>query len=163
MKRIIIDLPELVMSRSEGETQAMELRSKTVVSNAPDTAYSLVEDKLRSQARVSQAVWSSQPRRPEVLIATRSFGSASPKPFEVLTEAGFYYTRADMSQEMTEAGLVELLRGISEAVVGLVALTARVLADAPSWWVISIHGIGTDRRSSHRYIRICMSNRSKSD
>ena len=80
----------------------------------------------------------------EILIATRSFGSTSPKPFEVLTEAGLHYTRADMSQEMTEGRLIELLKGISGAIVGVVPVTAHVLENTPSLRVISMHGIGVD-------------------
>ncbi|MDD5468058.1 MAG: phosphoglycerate dehydrogenase [Anaerolineales bacterium] len=80
----------------------------------------------------------------EILIATRSFGSASPKPFDVLTEAGFHYTPADMSQEMTEGRLIELLEGISGAIVGVVPMTAHVLENAPGLRVVSMHGIGVD-------------------
>jgi len=80
----------------------------------------------------------------KILIATRSFGSTSPKPFEVITEAGFEYLRADMSQEMDENRLIRSLQGVSGAIVGVVPMTARVMENAPDLKVVSMHGVGVD-------------------
>jgi D-3-phosphoglycerate dehydrogenase len=80
----------------------------------------------------------------KVLIATRSFGSTSQKPWEVLAEAGCETVRADMSQKMTEERLIELLSGVDGAIVGVVPLTARVLENAPQLKVVSAHGVGVD-------------------
>jgi D-3-phosphoglycerate dehydrogenase len=80
----------------------------------------------------------------KVLIATRSFGSTSEKPWQVLAEAGCDPVKADMSQPMTEARLIELLAGVDGAIVGVVPLTAHVLAHAPGLKVVSMHGVGVD-------------------
>lgn len=80
----------------------------------------------------------------KVLIATRSFGSASQKPWHVLAEAGCEIVQADMSQKMTEERLIDLLDGVDGAIVGVVPMTARVLENAPGLKVVSTHGVGVD-------------------
>jgi D-3-phosphoglycerate dehydrogenase len=82
--------------------------------------------------------------RAKVLIATRSFGSTSQKPWQILAEAGCETVRADMSQKMTEERLIELLDGADAAIVGMVPMTARVLENAPGLKVVSTHGTGVD-------------------
>ncbi len=79
-----------------------------------------------------------------VLIATRSFGSTSSKPWQVLAEAGCETVRVDMSQKMTEDKLIELLDGVEAAIVGVVPMTAHVLENAPRLRVVSAHGVGVD-------------------
>jgi D-3-phosphoglycerate dehydrogenase len=80
----------------------------------------------------------------KVLIATRSFGSTSQKPWDVLAEADCEWVRADMGQKMTEERLSELLADVDGAIVGVVPLTARVLAHALRLKVIAAHGVGVD-------------------
>lgn len=80
----------------------------------------------------------------KVLIATRSFGSTSPKPSEMLRKAGCDLVRADMSLEMTEERLIDLLKGMTAAIVGVVPMTAYVLGHAPDLKVVSAHGVGVD-------------------
>lgn len=80
----------------------------------------------------------------KVLIATRSFGSTSSKPWDVLEAAGCEVVRADMSKPMSEASLIDLLQGVDGAVVGVVPLTERVLSSAPALKVVSMHGVGVD-------------------
>jgi D-3-phosphoglycerate dehydrogenase len=80
----------------------------------------------------------------KVLIATRSFGSTSQKPWDMLAEAGCGLVQADMSQKMTEERLIELLADVDGAIVGVVPLTARVLENAPKLKVVSAHGVGVD-------------------
>lgn len=79
-----------------------------------------------------------------VLIATRSFGSTSQKPWQILDEAGCETVQADMSQKMTEERLIQLLDGMDAAIVGVVPVTACVLEHAPGLKVISAHGVGVD-------------------
>jgi D-3-phosphoglycerate dehydrogenase len=79
-----------------------------------------------------------------VLVATRSFGSTSQKPWIVLEDAGVEVVKADMKGEMSEDRLIELLAGIDGAVVGVVPLTARVLEASPRLKVVSMHGVGVD-------------------
>ena len=81
---------------------------------------------------------------PKVLIATRSFGSTSPRPLEILHGSGCDLVNADMSTEMTEERLVDLLQGVAAAIVGVVPMTAYVLEHAPDLKVVSAHGVGVD-------------------
>ena len=80
----------------------------------------------------------------KVLIATRSFGSTSPRPVEILHKGGCDLVNADMSLEMTEERLIDLLKGAAAAIVGVVPMTAYVLAHAPDLKVVSVHGVGVD-------------------
>jgi D-3-phosphoglycerate dehydrogenase len=79
-----------------------------------------------------------------VLIATRSFGSTSSMPWNVLAEAGVEVVKADMQGEVTEERMIELLQGIDGAVVGVVPMTARVMEKTPRLKVVSMHGVGVD-------------------
>jgi len=80
----------------------------------------------------------------KICIATRSFGSTSSRPWDVLNAAGCEWVVADMSLEMTEERLIYLLAGVDGAIVGVVPLTARVLGAAPRLKVVSMHGVGVD-------------------
>ena len=79
-----------------------------------------------------------------VLIATRSFGSTSTKPWEVLNAAGMETVKVDMSQPVGEDRLIDLLADVDGAIIGVVPVTARVLDHAPRLKVISMHGVGLD-------------------
>lgn len=80
----------------------------------------------------------------KILIATRSFGSTSSKPWDVLNQAECDLVRADMTQKMTEERLIELLQGVDGAIIGVVPMTAHVLENAPHLKVVSMHGVGVD-------------------
>jgi len=80
----------------------------------------------------------------KILVATRSFGSTSSKPWDVLNQAGCEIVKADMSQKMTEERLIDLLQGVDGAVIGVVPMTAHVLEQSPSLKVVSMHGVGVD-------------------
>jgi D-3-phosphoglycerate dehydrogenase len=79
-----------------------------------------------------------------VLIATRSFGSTSQKPWDVLADAGVEVVKADMKSELTEERLIDWLKDIDGAVVGVVPMTARVMESSPRLKVVSMHGVGVD-------------------
>lgn len=79
-----------------------------------------------------------------VLIATRSFGSTSQKPWDVLADAGVEVVKADMKGELTEERLIDWLKDIDGAVVGVVPMTARVMENSPRLKVVSMHGVGVD-------------------
>jgi D-3-phosphoglycerate dehydrogenase len=79
-----------------------------------------------------------------VLIATRTFGSTSSRPWEMLRDACCEPVQADMGQPMTEERLIALLDGVAGAIVGVVPLTAQVFAHAPSLRVVCMHGVGVD-------------------
>lgn len=80
----------------------------------------------------------------KILVATRSFGSTSSKPWDVLNQAGCELVKADMSQKMTEERLIELLQGVDGAIIGVVPMTAHVLENARALKVVSMHGVGVD-------------------
>jgi D-3-phosphoglycerate dehydrogenase len=80
----------------------------------------------------------------KVLIATRSFGSTSQKPWDVLAEAGCEVFKADMSKKMTEERLIDLLNDMDAVIVGMVPMTAHVLENAPNLKVVGAHGVGVD-------------------
>ncbi len=68
-----------------------------------------------------------------------------PNQWEVLHKAaGCDIVNADMSLEMTEERLIDLLKGAAAAIVGVVPMTAHVLAHAPDLKVVSVHGVGVD-------------------
>src|SRR5210317_328097 len=80
----------------------------------------------------------------KILVATRSFGSTSSKPWDVFEQAGCEIVKADMSQKMTEERLIELLQGVDGAVIGVVPMTAHVIEQSPALKVVSMHGVGVD-------------------
>lgn len=80
----------------------------------------------------------------KILVATRSFGSTSSKPWDVLNDAGCEIVKADMSQKMTEERLIELLQGVDGAIIGVVPMTANVIEQSPSLKAVSMHGVGVD-------------------
>ena len=80
----------------------------------------------------------------KILVATRSFGSTSSKPWDVLNDAGCEIVKADMSQKMTEERLIELLQGVDGAIIGVVPMTAHVIEQSPTLKVVSMHGVGVD-------------------
>lgn len=49
-----------------------------------------------------------------------------------------------MSQKMTEERLIELLKGVDGAIIGVVPMTAHVIQNSPSLKVASMHGVGVD-------------------
>lgn len=80
-----------------------------------------------------------------VLIASRSFGSTSPKPWQVLENAGCDIVKVDMSRALTEDDLVKLFEeDIDGAIVSMAPVTEKVLKSAPSLKVITMHGVGVD-------------------
>jgi D-3-phosphoglycerate dehydrogenase len=79
-----------------------------------------------------------------VLVATRSFGSTSKKTWDVLAGAGVEVVKADMKGEVTEERLIDWLKEIDGAVVGVVPMTARVMENSPRLKVVSMHGVGVD-------------------
>jgi D-3-phosphoglycerate dehydrogenase len=80
----------------------------------------------------------------KVLVATRSFGTTSEKPWQVLADAGVELVKADMSQPMTEERLIDLIADVDGAIVGVVPMTAEVLDQASALRVVSMHGVGVD-------------------
>ncbi len=80
----------------------------------------------------------------KILVATRSFGSTSSKPWDVLDQEGCEIVKADMSQKITEERLIELLKGVDGAIIGVLPMTAHVIQNSPNLKVVSMHGVGVD-------------------
>ena len=79
-----------------------------------------------------------------VLIATRSFGSTSAKPWEDPCCCRHGNCQGGHGQPLGEERLIDLLAGIDGAIIGVVPFTAQVLTHAPQLKVISMHGVGLD-------------------
>jgi len=79
-----------------------------------------------------------------ILVATRSFGSTSSRPWDVLEQSNCEVVRADMSEKMTEERLIGALQGVHGAIIGVLPMNARVLENAPELKVVSMHGVGVD-------------------
>ena len=79
-----------------------------------------------------------------ILVASRSFGSTSQKPYDVLKQADCEIIQADISKKVTEERMVELLKGIDGAIIGVIPMTRYVLENSPSLKVVSMHGVGVD-------------------
>ena len=80
-------------------------------------------------------------------MATRSFGSTSFKPWNVLNEAGRKIVKADLTQKMSEEQLIESPQGVDGAIIGVVPMTASVMEHTPSLKVVSMHGVGVAKRA----------------
>lgn len=78
----------------------------------------------------------------KILIASRSFGCTSQKPFDVLKQADCEIIQADISIKVTEERMVELLQNIDGVIIGVVPMTKYVLEHSPSLKVVSMHGVG---------------------
>ena len=96
----------------------------------------------------------------KILVATRSFGSTSSKPWDVLKDAGIDWIKADMDQKMTEDRMISLLQDVDGCIIGVVPMTARVLENAPRLKVICFHGVGVDfiDRSTAAHLGIIIAN-----
>ena len=77
-----------------------------------------------------------------VLIASRSFGKATPEVFDELRAAGCTLLLNPHEQSPSEADMMALVRDAEVIVSGTEALTARVIAAAPQLRGIAKHGVG---------------------
>jgi D-3-phosphoglycerate dehydrogenase len=83
-----------------------------------------------------------------VLITARYF-AVDPEPLELLRAQGCQLVHADLDWTLgdghvSEARAIELLHGVEAAIISLLPLTERVLADAGSLKVVAIRGVGYD-------------------
>lgn len=79
----------------------------------------------------------------KVVVATRSFGSTSEKPWDVLARGGCEPVNVDVS-EISDEALAEALEDADGLIVGGRPVTADIMARAPRLKVISMHGVGVD-------------------
>jgi D-3-phosphoglycerate dehydrogenase len=78
-----------------------------------------------------------------VLIGTRSFGSTSQEPWNLLAESGCTYQVIDIA-EATDEELAEAMRDADAFIVGKRAITGDLINASPNLKVICMHGTGVD-------------------
>lgn len=78
-----------------------------------------------------------------VLIATRTFGSTSAEPWEILAAAGCECVRLDITTA-SDAELSDALGGVDAAIVGSRPITASMIEATEHLKVIAMHGVGVD-------------------
>ena len=92
----------------------------------------------------------------KVLVTPRSFGEGSPKPLEILRNAGCEVTRNTQGRLFDEDELRRAIGEFDAVIVGLEGITRRILDSAARLKVISKHGVGVDnidlRAASERNI-----------
>ena len=81
--------------------------------------------------------------RPQVLIATRPFGSTSEEPWRILNEAGCECSRIDITSA-TEQQMITAFENVDAAIVGGRPITAAMIAGANRLRVIAMHGVGVN-------------------
>lgn len=81
---------------------------------------------------------------PRVIIASRSFGSASPRPLQLLEAAGVETAWVDANSPSAQDEILELVPQTSAIIVGLVPITEKIIEHAPQLRVISMYGVGVN-------------------
>lgn len=81
---------------------------------------------------------------PKILIATRSFGSSSPKPLQMLQDAGAEVVWADANSPTVHDEILELVSETSAIIVGLVPITEKIIERSSHLKVISMYGVGVN-------------------
>jgi D-3-phosphoglycerate dehydrogenase len=80
----------------------------------------------------------------KVLIATRSFGSASPRPMQMLADAGVETTWVDANSPSVHDEMLALVPETSAIIVGLVPITEKIIAKSSKLRIISMYGVGVN-------------------
>ena len=81
---------------------------------------------------------------PKVLIATRSFGSTSPKPLQLLKDAGAEVVWVDASSPSVQEDILELVPEISAIIVGLVPITEKIFETSRKLKIVTMYGVGVN-------------------
>ncbi|MHC1782622.1 MAG: phosphoglycerate dehydrogenase [Anaerolineaceae bacterium] len=81
---------------------------------------------------------------PKVLIATRSFGSTSPKPKQMLEDAGVEIIWVDANSTFVQDEILELIPQISAIIVGLVPITEKIFNKSTKLKIVSMYGVGVN-------------------
>jgi D-3-phosphoglycerate dehydrogenase len=79
----------------------------------------------------------------KVVIATRSFGSSSERPQQILAEAGCELIKVDINKA-TDAEYTAALQAADAAIVGSRPITAAMISATHKLRVICMHGVGVD-------------------
>lgn len=81
---------------------------------------------------------------PKVLIATRSFGSTSSTPMQMLMDAGVEIVQVDANSPDVQDEIFALIPEISAIVVGLVPITKKIIENTTKLKIISMYGVGVN-------------------
>lgn len=81
---------------------------------------------------------------PKVLIATRSFSSTSPKPMQMLKDAGVDVVWVDANSPSVHNEILELVPETSAIIVGLVPITETMIEKSTKLKIISMYGVGVN-------------------
>lgn len=82
-------------------------------------------------------------KKHRVIIGTRSFGSTSRRPWEILEQGGCEVESVDIVT-ISDAELIQSLSDADGFIVGARRITDEILAGAPRLKIISMHGVGID-------------------
>jgi D-3-phosphoglycerate dehydrogenase len=80
----------------------------------------------------------------KVLIATRSFGSSSPKPMQMLKDAGVEVLRVDANSPSVHDDILKLVPDINAIIVGLVPITGKIIEHSTNLKIITMYGVGVN-------------------
>lgn len=81
---------------------------------------------------------------PKVLIATRSFGSASPRPMQMLMDAGVEIIWVDANSPSVQDDILRLVPEASAIIVGLVPITEKIFENSSKLKIVSMYGVGVN-------------------
>jgi len=81
---------------------------------------------------------------PKVLIATRSFGSSSPRPMQMLKDAGVEIVCVDANSPDVQEEILELVPETSAIIVGLVPITEKIFAKSSKLKIVTMYGVGVN-------------------
>ena len=79
-----------------------------------------------------------------VLVTSRSFGSTSEVPLQILARAGCQIIKLPAGAKMDEASLIGAAGEVEGWIAGTEPITARVIQASPHLKVIAKHGVGVD-------------------
>jgi D-3-phosphoglycerate dehydrogenase len=80
----------------------------------------------------------------KVMIATRSFGSASPKPLQTLNEAGVEVIWVDANSPSVQDEILELVPEVTAIIIGLVPITEKIIEKSCRLKIITMYGVGVN-------------------
>lgn len=80
----------------------------------------------------------------KVIIASRSFGSASPRPLQMLEDAGVETTWVDANSPSVQDELLALVPETSAIIVGLVPITEKIIEKSSKLKIVSMYGVGVN-------------------
>jgi D-3-phosphoglycerate dehydrogenase len=80
----------------------------------------------------------------KVLIATRSFGSGSARPMQMLQDAGVEVVWVDANSSSVQDEMLGLAPQLSAIIVGLVPITGKMIEQAAKLKVVSMYGVGVN-------------------